>query len=523
MSLRAKAQAPKGVMSRSDSVEPLEEHALARHGVSPLTVLLLAALLTAIFVLVNPHFNGDAPFYAVSLAESGRASWTPGHALWEPATFLLISACRLFGLQLDTLLAMQLLSGAATAALVLITWDFCGRLGLSSRVAIGTAALLACTANSLVMGGGGYAATSLSLATMVAARALLHRDGTEWGVGDAAFSVFALVLGWGAWGVAVLAYPLIFAIAVMTSSGTPLRRAVRGASLVVTAGLASLVLAAIIWRGPADAQGLGLLAWLRSASHSMVFVPPDLADLIRPGLGVIRAFVEVGTFGFSIKAMLLGDRALVDPSELVRWSAVLLLVGVLVGRALIGLAGRVVSGDSMARRAALLAVVAVVPTYMFSIFYGGTEYHMHSTALPFLCMALVVGLDALPPLRIAPIQSAAGVSALVLIVGGSNFIGTCLPDIRSGEGFPWPSREPRQGSFRERAYWSSQGRSSVAASLVLSHITQGSRCSTWRVTWITMERMPGNPVYSARCRRVLTAVDRSLFCPTCWASRHQGG
>ena len=409
---------------------------LRTQGPSRLLVAVAGLLLAVVFVLVNPHFNGDAPFYAASLADSGRPTWMPGHALWEPVAFMFIRAAAAIGIQLDTLLAMQIISAVATAALVVVTYDFARRMGLTCRSALGGAALLAFTANSLVMGGGGYAATSLSLATMIAARALVRLDGEPWRIGDGAIAVTALALGWGAWGVAVLAYPAIFVVAAIGSSGTPLRRMARGGALVVTAGLVTLILAAAIWRGPADATDLGLLAWLDSASHSIVFVPPDLADFLRPGLGVIRAFVELGSLGFSLKAALLGDNAHIAVWEALRWSVVLLFVGALFGRAIVGLGRRIYSGDPLAQRFGLLAIVSLAPTYLFSIVYGGTEYHMHSTALPFVCIALALGLDGFRPVRLGPIPSTAGVGALAVLVGAINLIGTCLPDLRSDGGFP---------------------------------------------------------------------------------------
>lgn len=393
------------------------------------------AALTGFYVLSNPHYNGDATFYAASLADSGQPTWRPGHALWEPVTLLTIRVLGALGVRLDTLLVMQLLSAAATTALVVVTYYYGLRLRLTRGTALGGAALLACIANSFIMGGGGYTATSLSLATMVAALVLTRPDGGDWRVRDGAIVIISLALGWGAWGIAALAYPAVFLIAVRHGTGTAIRRLSRATLLMIASGVATAVLAALIWLGPAGAGEMSLLEWLRSANHSIVYQPPDLRDAMRPGLGIIRAFVELGTFGFSIKAAMLGEWSLVNWWEVVRWSLVLGVLAILAIRAFAGLAQRLRHHDQVAQELAILSLATIVPTYAFSIFYGGTDYHMHSTALPFLCLTLALGLNSLRPVRVGPIASIAGPASLALLVGLANLVGTVLPDWRTRGGF----------------------------------------------------------------------------------------
>ncbi len=386
--------------------------------------------LTAAFVLLNPHWYPDAAYYASSILRGPVTTSRSGHALWVPTAELITGTARAIGVSADPLLVLQIMTALGTAGLVMATYTLGLRMRLPRATALAGSSLLGLSATGLLMGGSGYASNVCAFGATIALAAIVKHEGDEWSARDGAVAVGALTLAWGAWALIVLAYPTIFLAAFLYSNGSTVRRLSRAVALCAAGGIASTFLAMIAWKAAPDTQGVSFLAWLQSASHNYVLDPVPLLDTLRSIFGLMRAFVELGSLGFAAKTYLLGDKDVVDGAALLRWTIALVVLALCAGAALLGLVLRAWRGDPVARRVGLLALVSALATVAFAVFYGGTELHMHATAMPLLCLAAVYGMGQvgswLSRSNRAPI--AAGWT-FVAFVGGVNLFGTCLPDL----------------------------------------------------------------------------------------------
>ena len=398
---------------------------------------LLLLVLTGCYVLLNPHWYADATYYAISIVRQPVPASRPGHALWVPLTQALLAALGSIGLTIDPLLLMSVLTSLATAALVMTTYELGLRLGLTRSTAFAGSALLAGSATALLLGGSGYPSNVAALGATGAITVLIRPNGEPWTLRDGIIACLLLAAGWGGWGLVVLAYPLVLVVAYLHSRGSAPARAVKAMALCGVAGTTSLGLGAFVWKASSDAQGVAFLTWLRSASHNYALEVDPLLDTARSCFGLVRAFLELGNVGFIAKAFLLGDHDLGKLGDLIGWSILLFPFFILLAAGTVALMVAAKRGDPVARRLLLLCIAALLPTLVFAVFYGGTELHMHSTALPLLCLGLCCGLArGVWATNQSSMLQRTSPLALAGLVGIGNIVATCLPDLLKGGGVP---------------------------------------------------------------------------------------
>jgi hypothetical protein len=148
---------------------------------------------------------------------------------------------------------------------------------------------------------------------------------------------------------------------------------------------------------------MDFMSWIGTASHGAESAP-SLIGAARAVLGSIRALIDLGDLGYAVKAFLLTRDA---GPRLVA----LLMAGVLATALVLAFALTIRGTWAQARRhqrmaeAGMIGLAAWLPSFLFTVSYGGNEVHMIFGAVPFIAIALVTGLDALSP-RLAPALAA---------------------------------------------------------------------------------------------------------------------
>ncbi len=404
-----------------------------------LTGVLGFAILAIGMFLVNPHYYGDATWYALDLeawpARDLRID--AGHLLWRPAALALWVPIHALAPRIDPLAILRALSALGAATLGFVTFLLGLRLGLRRSDAFASAALVLLAKVSLGYGGSGCSYPAAVALGTCAVLPLVPRDGESWRPVHGAASAVLFVVAWGCWGVTALLLPVQFIAGILGASGSTAKKFLK-AAIVSTAsaiGIGALLLATYlaVVAGPDSASAT---SWLRASSHG---VPPGLSPIgvARAAIGFLNGFLHLGDFGTSVKGLLLGDRSLVHTASLLLNAPAvsILLIFLLLG--LFGILRRFRANDARTARIAAIGLTAVVPVSAFAILWKGSDVERFSLALPFLAVALVHGLADLrtPPRRQrGRIRSLSLPWTLAILAGVWNLGTFVVPSLATGGG-----------------------------------------------------------------------------------------
>ncbi len=364
---------------------------------------LLTALLVAVgSYLVNPGYYGDAPQYAsdvlgpllIPRIDFGLDS---GHLVWRPILRRISEIAGMLGASWDGLTVLRVLAAAAMGLIVLGIIRLGAKLDFTVRQQLLSVLVLAGTSSTLLVGGSGAPYTSMGALMVLSVVLVTPPPSFGWGRGVAG----ALCMGAACtfWGVGIMLLPAFCVATFLGHGGTFRARSLAAIGLSALAGCFAAFLAWAswaIWIAPHD---MGFLTWLGIASHGAESAP-SLIGAARAVLGSMRAFIDLGDLGYAVKAFLLGR----DGSALARPLALAALVAALLGTAVLLTvwgALRIGKAHSRALDACVIGLAAWLPSFLFTVSYGGNEVHMIFGAVPFVALALVAGLEALSP-RLAP-------------------------------------------------------------------------------------------------------------------------
>jgi hypothetical protein len=240
------------------------------------------------------------------------------------------------------------------------------------------------------------------MAIGVLAVGVLVRDG-GWRLADAILCAASFTLAWLCWGVAFLLLPAVFTAAYFYGSRESDRRAVRALLLTGSVGLFGVSLLLFVFKVAAQSvETDSFRAWLALSGHG---VPLELSlfSIARASLGFGIGFVHVGSFGRSVKGLLLGDPSIVSSGAIASGIALLFPVGVALLMSVIGLRRRLLEDRRRTRAFVSTVLATLIPVALFAALWQGSDVERMSLSLAMVAIAMVHGISAVavPKVRLA--------------------------------------------------------------------------------------------------------------------------
>ena len=358
-----------------------------------LTKTALFLLLTALWLVLNPFWYGDAVWYATELQQAAPLFNDPGHLYWRPLGALFLQATELLHLSLDPLLAFRMISALGGTLCCLATFRLARNLSLSPLQSLAAAAMTGSSHFMLAYAGSG-SSYSLSLAFATLAYIPLARaEGWKWR--ELFLAAFWMVCAWCLWGVSILLLPGLMVLALLTARGGILRRLSYPVALAGAVGfaLAALALGSFTFLAPRG-DSAGLATWLSASSHGIPlnFSPLSVA---RAALGCLITFLSAGDFGFGVKQLIFGGLPEAMRGEFFLFGALLLLFASLLAVALLGCVRIYRRERQRAITLLLLSLSTLTPVALFAMVWQGSDVERFCLSIPFLSICVSAGAGAL--------------------------------------------------------------------------------------------------------------------------------
>lgn len=398
-------------------------------------MLLLALALG--YLIFHPAWYGDAVWYALDLQHAGVQPLPvdPGHLLWRPLGAGVYSLGSRIVPHLDPLVAFQWLSALGAAGGVFAVFVLMRRLERPFDEALGAAALFGVSHMAVAYGGSG-SSYPLASALGIAAVIPLVQQNREWRWAEGVRGALLMLCSWSVWGVGVLLLPLLGAAAALRSDGAVLRRLLRGASLAALAGALILGVALVAYIADTPDPALeGFPHWYSASGHG---ITPHLSAMgvARAALGLVIAFVYVGTLGTSFKGLLLRDAEIATFGEMIVPLLTFAIFVLMLGVAAVGILRACRRRDRNVGEIALLVLAVLLPVGGFASLWQGSDVERFSLALPLLCMGVIIGFREMTA-RFAWLP--------VLVAAVSTIVLYAVPSVVSGGGLVHGlGREARQ-------------------------------------------------------------------------------
>jgi hypothetical protein len=365
-------------------------------------ILLIAAAIAIGALLVNPGYYGDAPQYAMDvlgplLFPRLDYGFDSGHLVWRPLLRGIAAMMSLAGITVDGLRVLQVASAFAMGCVVVGVLRLAAKFGMNRRQQLLVAAVLAGTSSTILVGGSGAPYTAM--ASLIVLAVILVTPLPVWNWRRGLVAAGCMGASWAFWGVGVMLLPA-FCVAVYLGRGGSFRdRAVAAVGLGTLAGSISILIAIAAWFVWVRPHDLGFMAWIGTASHGAESAP-SFIGAARAVLGSLRALIDLGDLGYAVKAFLLTREA---GTRLLALISAGLLAALVATAFLLTMRGtwRLARQHQRLAQAGVIGLAAWLPSFLFTVSYGGNEVHMIFGAVPFIALALVAGLEAVSP-RLAP-------------------------------------------------------------------------------------------------------------------------
>jgi hypothetical protein len=374
----------------------------------------IVAIYTAITSLTTASFQGDTPYYILSIENySGRdfLFWDFGHLLWRPLIWVLLHTIHPVLPAINTasliLTLMTALNWAAGLGCVLLMAQV-ARKFVGPSLAFLAALTLAVSQVFL-----NYLHTGLAyipgLFFLLLALDLVSSKGedrqTSW-LESTAFGL-ALALAVLFWLPYVFVLPALFLFPFLMRGFKrgPFSYALRAVAMCAVVGLGAYGIVAM-------KLGLSSAAdfkeWVAASSHSV----EHLRGLTRAAFGFVRSWLEMGNVGIEFKRFLLHDPyAPVSAASLLfagTWK--LILTYVLLGT----IALKLLLGSERDRRMLIFLLVAFLPVFAFGIKWQGGDMERYIAAFPALILAGACAMNSRPA-AIARVLGVLFVCALAIV------------------------------------------------------------------------------------------------------------
>lgn len=332
---------------------------------------------TALLIAVNPHWYGDATWYAIAIHSGELLPLDAGHLLWRPVGAFAVSVATLFSFSLDPLLALQIISAFSTVLSSIFLYEIAIALQLKAAPAIPVAYLL--SHFSLVYGGSGSSYSTSVMFHLLAVKWCLQSEATS-KARTIVFCGIASALSLSFWGLGILGIPLLMAIPFVSWKNSIQTKFMY--SMAIPFSAMSLFGATLIigfLTTESNTTFANFFVWLRSSGHG---IPAELSllNLLRAPLGLIQSVLYLGDLGTALKSFISGGG-----NQYVPVLPLVLLVSFFVyfGGVFILQWNGIVSSKLF-----LLFIASLAPSFLFGALWQGSDIERFCFVLPYFLLLL---------------------------------------------------------------------------------------------------------------------------------------
>lgn len=333
------------------------------------------------YLLFNPFWFGDAPWYAADIALK-RYPVDAGHLFWRPLGGALTALLPSFGFPPDPLRALAFVSAVLSAASIPVFLGCLRRLGIGRHTAILASSTFGFSQALLVYGASGasYGASlffivlALYLATSLSPTPL-----------QAIAIWFSLLAASSLWLLSVLALPGIFIIDAWRRSKPPMSNARVIRLAARRACIPAALIAVFLYTAYLSQNSLSqtFLAWLSSSTHA---ISPALSvmNILRAALGAVAVLLPTGVLGAAIRELYsTGDvSTLLQPAALIP-----LLICIIISLAFVAYPSR--RAPSRSLPSVSLLFLALLPNTLFAMMWQGSDIERFLPTIPFIILVIV--------------------------------------------------------------------------------------------------------------------------------------